>query len=279
MILKSEIFLFEQKTKIHYGKFGSGDIPVVLLHGFGASMNTWEEIFDKFSTEKFTLYFIDLKGFGLSSKEPEGDYSFKAQSDIVLAFLNEKNLKNVILIGHSYGGGVALLTTINSGKYFHQISKLVLIDTASYKDDLPLFVKYLTTPCLNSLILSFSSYTFSARIALSRLFYDKKKVNKAAIDRYAFSMSQKGTRHSFIQAAKQIIPENYDELIGLFSDIRIPTLIIWGRQDTVIPLRNGIRLNNDIKTSKLCIVENCGHIPQEERPEETYACINEFITI
>jgi len=156
------------------------------------------------------------------------------------------------------------------------INRLILLDCAAYPQDLPFFVEYLRTPIINHLIFLFSA-KYRAEFTLNRLFFDENKVTDKIIERYASFFIGEGTRHSFVEAACQIIPDNYKSLISQYNKIDIPTLIIWGRNDSALPLENGIKLNNDIPNSTLKILDKCGHIPHEELPQETYLLIEEFL--
>lgn len=274
---QTKYFEYSKDLRIHYKKSGIGKMNLVLLHGFGASIETWDDLKLTLDTINYCIHEIDLKGFGLSSKPKDKDYSMDEQAKIVHRYITENSLENVTLIGHSYGGGVVLLTAIKLIEENKNILKhLVLIDCAAYSDQIPFFIKYLRTPILNKIIF-LTNKSYRARFVLNRLFFDKSKITKKILNRYVNSFTPIGTKHSFVKAAKQIIPEQYQKTISKYSQINIPTLIIWGRQDAAISLENGEKLNKQIIGSVLRIIDNCGHIPQEEMPDTTNELIVNFI--
>lgn len=272
-------FEYSKSIIINYEVYGDGNIPVILLHGFGASLNSWYDIKDLFPFNKYRLFLIDLKGFGLSSKPKDNNYTIEEQANIILKFIENQALKNIILIGHSYGGGVALLTQLKMNDINQEslTNKLILIDCAAYDEEMPFFIKYLKTPIVNSLVLNLFSSNFRARYTLNHLFFNKEKVTKDRINRYAELFRLAGTNYTFIKVAKQLIPNNHRSIIEKYNTIKTPTLIIWGENDPALSLKNGKRLQKEIPNSQLDIINNCGHIPQEECPEETFNSIISFI--
>jgi len=271
-------FQYSKDVSINYEIIGRGNKKLIFLHGFGASLNSWNDIKNFFPLDEYQLYLIDLKGFGYSSKPVDGKYKIKDQADIIYSFLKSLNRKEIYLIGHSFGGGVALLTYLISieAKEDSLIDKLILIDCAAYPQDLPFFVQYLRTPILNQFIFILPA-KFRAEYTLKHLFYNQDKISDNIIERYASFFDGDNFKYSFIETAHQILPDNYSHLISKYSEIKIPTLIIWGDNDTALPLSNGIKLHNEITTSDLKIIDKCGHIPQEENPEETFILINNFL--
>ena len=105
-------FLYSDSVAINYEVTGTGDKPIVFLHGFGLSTTSWNDIRVWFPNDEFKYYFLDLKGFGYSSKPRDGKYSFLDQAKIIVDFLEYNSLDEVILVGHSYGGGAALFRVI-----------------------------------------------------------------------------------------------------------------------------------------------------------------------
>ena len=219
------------KQKINYAVYGKGEIPVVFLHGFGASLHSWDNFVNFFPENQYSIYLIDLKGFGFSSKPVNSDYSIEENSRIIIKFLEENKLKKVILAGHSYGGGVALFTQIkimNENKS-DLISKLILLNTAAYKGEIPFFIKLQRTPLLSYLSLTFFTSKFIAKCMLRQMFFNRNRISREMIARYAYSSYiGSSAKNSFAEAAKQIIPRNYDSLIKQYPEIDIPVLIIWG---------------------------------------------------
>lgn len=272
------IFEHSSKAKLHYNLIGRGKTQILFLHGFCASQHTWDFIVDYFDKEKYTLVFVDLLGHGYSSIDENTDYSLTSQTRVIYDFINFLNLKDFIIIGHSYGGSVILLLMVLYGKLIN-IKKLVLIDTGAYAEQIPFFIRQLSNPFLLPIVFVtrlIIPKNIAGNIVLRSLYFNKGLINKEIIKKYSKFFSGKQFK-ALIKAAQKIIPDDFESHINNYSKIEVPCLIIWGKNDSVISLFTGQRLNSELRTAELQIIENCGHIPHEEKPEETYKLINDFL--
>jgi pimeloyl-ACP methyl ester carboxylesterase len=275
---RSLTYAYANNIHINYELIGYGDKKVVFVHGFGASLHTWDDIKELFPKDKFTLYLIDLKGFGNSSKPEDDKYTIQEQSKIVKQFIEDINADSLYLIGHSFGGGVALLTQIlllneNSKT---KICKLILIDCLAYMQDMPAFMEYLRTPLLNRLTFLLPN-KFIAEYILDKTFYNKNMINEKLIDRYTDFYDRDSLEYSFITSAEQMDTTGYEKMVDTYKKISTPCLIIWGKNDPVLSVDNGIRLSNELPNARLEVIDECGHVPQEEKPALTFDMINMFI--
>ena len=146
-------------------------------------------------------------------------------------------------MGNSYGGGVSLLLAIrlceqDPGRF----SKLILIASGGYNRKLPGHLKLLRTPILGWIALHILPAKTSARMILKQAYYDKKLITENQVEAYAGPIAAKGGRHALLQTAKQAIPRTSIEITAKYKTISVPTLILWGRQDKVIPLEIGEQL-------------------------------------
>ena len=257
---------------------GSGPVPVVLLHGYAASLATWHDLRRLFPKSLYTLYLLDLKGFGFSAKPKDARYSPVDQAALVAGFLETLDLNDVTLIGHSLGGGVALLMTILLKERDKKlIGRLVLIDAAAYPQVIPPFMRLLARPLAGTLLLALVPTRIIVRYVLRACFRDGAAIGAERIERYAQGFSRRGICHSFGESVRRIIPPDYDRLAASFDSSGLPTLIIWGRDDRVTPLALGERLQRDIPGARLAVIDDCGHNPHEERPEETWRLMAGFL--
>lgn len=274
-------FYYDDNNYLNYKIVGSGPNTVILLHGFGASLNSWNDIAAKFPKDLYTLYLLDLKGFGFSSRPFDDKYSIDVQANLVINFIKSVGLYNVTIVGHSYGGavGLTLAVDIMETAYANRLQKIVLIDAAAYTDQIPFFIKILRSKISNFISLNLISSTQRAKIILKRLFFDKTKIDAERIERYAYFFSLKDSDYSFTTSAKQIIPNKHLEYIKKYRLITTPTLIIWGENDPIFETSIAKKLNADISSSELKFIEYCGHIPQEETPVLTFNMINNFIML
>ena len=117
-----------------------------------------------------------------------------------------------------------------------------------------------------------------ARMILRKAFYDDSKIPEEVIDVYSGYLGHKGSHHALIMTSEQIIPKDIDSLTQRYKDINIPVLVIWGRMDEIISLSIGERLAKELPKANLQVIENCGHVPQEECPEKVIALLDCFLS-
>ncbi|WP_214174219.1 alpha/beta fold hydrolase [Geomobilimonas luticola] len=274
-----EIFSYSATVEIAYERHGHGPTPVVFLHGFAAALTTWHDLVPFFPQESHTLYLLDLKGFGFSSKPRDRRYTMEDQAAIVTAFLERMGLSNVVLVGHSLGGGIALLTCLQArdGGKDDIVGRLVLIAPAAYPQRLPRIMRWLRNPLLGWSILHLLPLRFMVRYTLEHVFYDHRAITAKRIARYMTCFGRRGIGYVFITTCRQLVPERYAHLPDRYPAIAVPTLIIWGEHDRIIRPRHGEKLHAAIPGSLLTVVPCCGHNPHEERPGETYEILEGFL--
>ena len=266
-----------KKVRLAYRDKGSGK-PVLLLHGFGASSYTWRHVEPALVTAGHRVLTVDLKGFGQSDKPINENYSIFDQAALISQFIEQLNLKNVTVVGHSLGGGVTLVLALEKDKKKRKrISKIVLIDSVAYSQNIPIAFSILRTPVLGKLSSSLVPLDVQARVALRLAYFDNSKFNSQDVKNYADPLKDKGSRHAMIQTARKILPENLPELSNRYKTIQIPALIIWCDHDKVIKPNIGLRLHNDLPNSIFRVVRRCGHLPQEEKPQRTIALLEDFL--
>ena len=116
-----------------------------------------------------------------------------------------------------------------------------------------------------------------ARIALQIAYFDDSKIEPEEIEAYAAPLKTAAGKHAIIHSARQIIPAGIDELSERYKTIELPTLILWCDHDRIVPLDVGIKLRRTLPNSHLRVVEECGHMPQEEQPESTLLLLQDFL--
>ncbi len=256
---------------------GEGD-PILCLHGLGANIYSWRYFVEPFSRHS-RLILVDLKGCGKSAKPEDDRYSLHDHADAIYELIIENDWRRLTLIGNSYGGALALLV---AGRLQEceplRLSKLVLIDAAAYKEYLPRHVKLMRT-LIGTLMIFLLPARQTVRFVLDLSCFDKGKITEEQVAAYAGPLGDPGGRTALLKTVRQCIPPDADELVMKFKSIFVPTLILWGRNDKVIPLKVGELLSEALPNSVLEIFEECGHIPQEELPQKTIARISEFLAI
>lgn len=278
-IKPGSFFHYSDADYLNYERQGRGPETLIFLHGFGSSLRNWDDIRPAFNRPEYSSYFVDLKGFGFSSVPSNTSYSFEANARLIATFVRDLQISNYWLIGHSFGGRVALyahaMLTTNSAV---PPNGLVLIDSAAYMSELPFFIKYLRYPIVNRAGFNATSPTFKARYTLERVYADEATLTDKRVERYAaFITNEKFP--VFAGTARDILPEDIEQVIQYYSSIKVPVLIIWGENDTVLPISSGLRLAGDLPDAELHIIPDCGHIPQEEYSEETAKLILDFLAL
>lgn len=273
----ADVYDGTKTVKLAYRDEGTGP-AVLLLHGFGASSYTWRHVEPALVAAGHRVLTVDLKGFGLSEKPFDENYSIFDQAVLISDFIDRMGLKKVTLVGHSLGGGVALALALHDDPVKRKrVSKLILIDTVAYAQNIPIAFNILRTPVIGKLGSRLVPLDVQTRVALRLAYYDNSKFSETDVKRYADPLKDKGSRHAMIQTARQIMPENLPELSARYKTIKIPTLIIWCDHDKVIKPHIGLRLHKDMPNSAFRVIGSCGHLPQEEQPQDTIALLQAFL--
>lgn len=264
---------------LRYRVCGNGPLPVILLHGLASRSECWSDIAPLFPPETYTLYLVDLLGSGGSSKPKHADYSIRAHSLRLLRFLEMESLAGVVLVGHSLGGAICLVASIEAmvtGKDA-LVAALVIMGGPGYLQRLPLIAEVFQRPLAGHLFVLLYSPAAWIRIGLRAAYYDQSLVDKEHIARYAPCYRERKAKRALVETCRSLLPADRDEIAARYRELRIPVLLLWGRHDQIVPLSQGSRLNAAIPGSRLEIIEQCGHNPQEEKPQETFRIIDGFI--
>jgi len=263
-------------VKLYYSEEGKGP-PLLLIHGFGASTFTWRRVAPELA-KSHRVIAVDLKGFGQSDKPFDGRYSVYDQAELLAQLIEDKDLRNLTLIGHSFGGGVALLLALEANRRLDgRITRLVLLDSIAYPQNIPVFFRLLDVPVVSQLGVRMVPPAVQTRVALQIAYFDDSKIDPEEIELYSAPLKTAAGKHAIIHSARQIVPEDIAELSERYKTIELPTLILWCDHDRIVPLEVGIKLRRTLPNSTLRLVEECGHMPQEEQPASTLALIKGFI--
>jgi len=266
----------EAPVKLYYTDEGKGP-PLLLIHGFGASTFTWRHIAPELALTHRVIA-VDLKGFGQSDKPFDGRYSVFDQAALIAQLIEDKDLRNLTIIGHSFGGGVALRLALEADQRFAgRISKLVLLDTIAYPQNIPMFFRILDMPLVSHLGVRMVPPSVQTRVALRIAYFDDSKIDPDEVETYAAPLKTAAGKHAIIHSARQIMPEDLAQISERYKSIKLPTLILWCDHDRIVPLEVGLKLRRSLPNSTLRLVEDCGHMPQEEQPASTLRLLKGFI--
>jgi pimeloyl-ACP methyl ester carboxylesterase len=222
---------------------------------------------------------VDLKGFGASPKPDDDAYAPGDQVDLVHGIIRDMDLADLTLMGHSLGGGVALLAALRllDEGMLHALSGLVLVAAAAFPQRLPPFVALARYPGFSSAMMRALGARFVVRQALRSMVYDPSDITPEQVEGYAPPLESPAAHRALIRTALQILPEDLDVLSRRYGQLDVPALLLWGRQDRVVPLAVGRRLAATLPRAELVVLERCGHLPAEERPAESLAAVTAFL--
>lgn len=246
--------------------------PILLLHGTSASLHTWEGWVKELARQRRVIS-LDLPGFGLTGPFPDGDYRVEHYTQFLLALLDHLRVNRVVLVGNSFGGQLAWRFAL---AHPERSARLVLVDAAGYPrnaESVPIGFRLAGIPALApvmSRLLPRSMIESSVR----NVYGDPDKVDDGLVERYYQLTLRAGNRQALRQRFAQAPSGELHERIG---ELELPTLIIWGGRDRLIPVSNAERFAADIEGSQLVLFEALGHVPQEEEPQRTVAVLISFL--
>jgi len=238
----------------------SDNKSILLLHGLGGSLERWSKVIPFFSNN-YRLIIPDIVGFGYSDK-PHVEYSIEFFIKFIENFIQALNIDNLYVIGSSFGGLLALEFAI---KFPNKVNKLVLLSPAGMMNRV--------TPTLNLYISAALYPTFyNVATAYYEMVYDPRSVTEASIRDFINRMSLNNAKYAFMSTLISL--KNNPDLKDRLK-INIPTLLIWGKDDQLMPLKYAKDFK--IPNSKLVIFNNCGHYPHVEKVEEFNKTVFHFL--
>jgi pimeloyl-ACP methyl ester carboxylesterase len=246
--------------------------PVVLLHGTSASLHTWQGWAEALRDERRVIRF-DLPGFGLTGPTPDGVYTMDAYVRFVLATLDRLGVQRAVLAGNSFGGSVAWETVLAAP---NRVAKLVLVDSAGYPmnpKSVPIGFRIARMPLLNRI----GEVALPRRViesSVRSVYGDPDKVTPELVDLYFDITVREGNRRALSERWRQA-PAGANA--GRIREIKVPTLILWGALDGLIPPDDGARFQRDVSGSRLVVFGDLGHVPHEEDPARTVAVVKRFL--
>lgn len=271
-------------SRVHFKDLGSSDQPALLLvHGTASSLHTWDG-WAKRLGERFRILSLDLPGYGLTGanaagEDGGGDYSIRYRLEVIETLMRERGVHRLAVAGNSLGG---LIAWRYAAEHPERVAAAILVNAAGApRDEAPRrepagfrVIDLASMPLLRDLMTSLTP-RFLIRDALRQVYADPSKVTDALVDRHHAMLLREGNRRAMVEAAAQgtltgpapVSPEQ----------VRQPTLVMWGRLDSWIPVADAERFHDALPDSELLIFEHAGHVPMEEMPQETAAGALDFL--
>lgn len=267
-------FIELQGQLVHLRDQGpQGDpLPIVLIHGTSSSLHTWEAWATELSRTR-RIISMDLPGFGLSGADPRNDYSDARYVDFLARLLNHLQLNHVVLAGNSLGGEIAWHFALAQPK---SVAGLVLIDAAGFDfepEQAPVGLRIASLPVLRQLCRWILPRRVIEDSVLS-VYGDPHRVTSDLVDRYYELTLREGNREALLRRLEQLRPGEDSQRLG---EISVPTLILWGERDRLIPPSWAQVFHTAIAGSELVMLPGLGHVPQEEDPAATLAPLRPWL--
>jgi len=257
-------------VQIHYKDTGPKDAPVVLLlHGFGSSLQTWDQWATKLETQ-YRVIRPDLPGFGLSGPRADRDYSEEADVVVLRQFLDALGIQQLAVIGHSMGGKMAWTLAAAEPE---RVTKLVLMAPDGYPDDKDIGSRPYAMPAAMG-VIQYLLPKYFVRKSIEPAFANPQTLTDALIDRYDDMLKAPGVRGAILDRAQQTI---YTDPVPRLKSIKAPTLLLWGEQDQMIPSGNAQRYASQLMNVRTVLIPQLGHVLQEEQPEKGLMEIKAFL--
>lgn len=243
---------------------------IILLHGFLSSSFSFRRLVPYLINE-YNVISIDLPPFGQSGKSRRYKYSYKNLAMTVIQLVEKMHLNKIILLGHSMGGQISLYIAHLRPDL---IDKVVLLCSSAYlKKSKPHLVLASYLPFSHLFVkrwLERSGLENNLRLVV----YNQSIIDEEMAEGYLAPFLKDDI---FSALAKLIRDREGDLTADIINKIQVPCLLLWGEQDKIVPLQTGKQLQKDLNNSKLIVLKETGHLLPEERPEEVYEYIREFI--
>ncbi len=256
---------------IHYVEKGSGDKHIILVHGFRAHSYTWKHIIDPLVEIGYHVWTIDIIGYGLSDMPNQFLYRQELFVQQLTHFMKAHGIDHAHFIGNSMGGGIILSVAV---EHPESIDSLTLITALGYPLKLPFYLAvgkvlgHLTAPFLGPDMV---------KHGLNFIIHDKSTITEEQIQAYSLPFLFPGGAAASIETLKNFDNQQLKDLSARFSEIKKPILIIWGENDPLIPVIHYYQFIEEFPHAQKLLISQCGHLPQEEKPELVNETIIQFL--
>lgn len=249
--------------------------PIVLVHGSNASLHTWGPWVARLTAKGYRVVSLDLPAHGLSGPTPDGLYTSAAYVGIVEKLVDRLGLARFALGGNSMGGGVAWRYAV---AHPDRLSALILVDTSGRPmpkgSSPPLGFRLARVPIARDVLATITPRSLIEK-SFKQSISNQAIATPAMVDRYWELLLYPGNRRATVQRFGQYSGD--DGMAAKLPGLAVPTLIIWGREDRLIPVSVAAWFNSQIKGSRVTILDGIGHIPMEEAPDRSLAPVLEFL--
>jgi len=254
---------------------GRGSPDLVLLHGFGASLFSWRELFTD-SSPLGRLYAFDRPAFGLTERQLPGPYSPEDQVALTIKLMDHWGIEKAVLVGNSAGGTIAVRTAM---EHPERVSGLILVSPAIYTGGgSPAFMRpFLRLPQVERIGLYVIRRLLNQGDSLiAAAWHDPSRLTAEVIEGYGRPLRADNWDRAlwaFTLASKEFSDQES------LSSLIVPTLVVTGDDDRVVPTKDSIRLSQEMPNATLAVIPECGHLAHEECPAAFLEVARQFIEV
>ncbi len=267
---KSSRFVEVDGMQVHYRDQGTGPV-LVLIHGTSSSLHTWDGWSDALH-KTMRVVRMDLPAFGLTGPSPARDYSADAYVAFIDHFTTKLGLQQFALAGNSLGGMISWKYTV---AHPDRVRALVLVDAGGFTvtgSSPPLAFRLGGMESLSKLLVRLDPRMF-VEDGVKKSYGDPGRLRPETVDRYYELTLRPGNREAFADRMKAPRPDE----TALLSGIKVPTLVMWGGRDNLIPVETAQRFGHAISGAKVVVFDDLGHVPMEEDAARTSAEAGRFL--
>jgi len=270
-------FIQVNGLEVHYKIAGQGEPVFILLHGFGASVFTWHRVMDDLATLG-TVIAYDRPAFGLTERplqwQGQNPYSPEAQVDLLLALMDVAGVERAILVGNSAGGTLALRAALEAPE---RVQAVVAVDAAVYAGGgAPSWIR----PLLNTPQMRHLGPLLVRRIAtdgealIHQAWHDPSRIDAATWEGYRKPLRVQNWDRALWEFT---VASRASDLPQRLGEITQPVLVVTGDDDRIVPTEQSLRLAEELPNSRLAVLEACGHVPQEECPDDFMLAVRQHL--
>jgi pimeloyl-ACP methyl ester carboxylesterase len=258
--------------RVRYVRAGSGP-SVLLVHGILSSIFTWRELLPRLARDHDVVA-LDLPGFGASDQP--ADLSGELYPAVLLQLMERLAIPRAAIVGHSLGGAAACMF---AALHPERVERLVLIAPAGFNfapQELPLLLRAVEWPPVGELLERLPVRRALLRIGLRQVVFDDALVTDEQVEEYWAPLARPGA----VASLRSLLASRHAFAAGFpaqAAQVRAPTLLVWGREDAWIPVANSERFLATIPGSRKVVLDRCGHLPQEEHPQEVLRFLADFL--
>jgi pimeloyl-ACP methyl ester carboxylesterase len=271
------LFMEINGIRVHYKQMGEGEPFFVLLHGFGASLYSWQKVMEPLSLHGRVLAY-DRPAFGLTERplewEGQNPYSLQANIDLLLGMLDAFQVEKAILVGNSAGGAVAMEFFL---RHPERVEALVLVDAAVYEGSVPGWLRpLLQTPQmqhLGPLVARTIRQRGPEMVGLA--WHDPSKLDAATLALYEKPLQVENWDRALWNFTTASQSNKLPERLAEFT---LPILVVTGDDDRIVPTDSSIRLAEELPAATLAVIPDAGHVPHEEQPDLFMQAVEGFLS-